>query len=408
MNILHINQAEKMGGAAIGVYRLHQSLLQQSVNSRLMVDIVSTDDERVTQIPKRRFIDWQIGKITRGLGFNELHLTSTFAIANHPFQQNADVLHFHNLHNGYFNYLALPTLTREKPAILTLHDMWGMTGHCAYSFECDRWKTGCGRCPDLKTDPAIRRDSTALQWKLKHWAYHHANITAVVSTSHWMVNQIRRSMLGHLPIYRIPYGIDTKRYAPVDPAFCRKNLNVSGYRYVLLCAAQSMTNPRKGGDLLVNALNDLPKRLRQETVLLVFGKGGNVIADAVDMATVDLGYMQDDEAKAIAYSAADLFLFPTRSDAFGLVAQEAMSCCTPTVAFNVGGVPDIVRPGITGLLADPENVTQFRDAMVQLLEDTNTREAMGKRGRAIAQDEYSLERYAQSYIDLYEKALQTR
>ncbi|MBE9100648.1 glycosyltransferase [Vacuolonema iberomarrocanum] len=406
MNILHINQADKTGGAAIGVYRLHQSLLQQSVESRLMADIVSADDEQITQIPKRRFIDWQIGKITRGLGFNELHLTSTFAISSHPFYQTAEVLHFHNLHNGYFNYLALPKLTREKPAVLTLHDMWGMTGHCAYSFACDRWKTGCGSCPDLATDPAIRRDSTALQWKLKHWAYHHANLAAVVSTSRWMVAQLEQSLLGHLPIYRIPYGLDAQQYVPLDPMTCRATLNISTYRYVLLCAAQSMNNPRKGGDLLVRVLNGLPPSLRKETVLLVFGKGGQTITNAVEIATVDLGYVQADAEKAIAYSAADLFLFPTRADAFGLVAQEAMACGTPTVAFDAGGVSDIVRPGITGLLAEPENVEQFRDAIAQLLEDKLMREKMGDQGRQIIKTEYSLDRYAQSYIALYKKALQ--
>jgi hypothetical protein len=72
---------------------------------------------------------------------------STQAIAQHPFYQEADVLHFHNLHGGYFNYLFLPYLTRNKPAVYTLHDMWGFTGHCSYSFDCNRWQKGCGSCP---------------------------------------------------------------------------------------------------------------------------------------------------------------------------------------------------------------------------------------------------------------------
>ena len=406
MKVLHINQAYKTGGAAIGVYRLHQALLQKSVDSRFIVDLAKDTDEKVSLIPERRFIDWQIGKVTRPLGFNEIHLTSTFSIVNHPLYKAADILHFHNLHSGYFNYLALPRLTRGKPAILTLHDMWGVTGHCAYSFNCDRWKTGCGRCPDLATDPSIRRDSTALQWRLKRWAYHHANLAAVVSTSHCMVEQIKQSFLGHLPIYRISYGLDAKQYEPLDPETCRARLNISGYRYVLLCAAQSMGNPRKGGDLLVAALNGLPISLQQETVLLVFGHGGQAITDAIDMKTVNLGYMEADAEKAIAYSAADLFLFPTRADAFGLVAQEAMACGTPTVAFDVGGVSDIVRSGVTGLLVEPENIDQFKNAIVQLLEDDLLRQKMGTQGRQIVEKEYSLDRYAQSHIDLYEKALQ--
>lgn len=401
MNILHINQTDTVGGAAIAVHRLHQGLLAQGIDSRLLVSTVSTSSERVAAIPPIHRIDYQLRRLTQGLGFNDIHLTSTFDILKHPFYQEADVLHFHNLHTEYFNYLALPSLTKNKPGILTLHDMWGMTGHCAYSFDCDRWKIGCGKCPYPDTYPAIQRDNTHWEWKLRKSAYSRSNLSAVVTTSHWLAEQANQSMLNCFPVHRIPYGIDTEAYQPLDSEQCRVLLGIPAGKRVLMFGAQHLTDPRKGGDLLLKVLSSLPESLKAETVLLNLGKGGEAIAETVGMQSLNLGFVTSDRLKSIAYSAADLFLFPTRADAFGLVAQEAMACGTPTVAFKIGGVPDLVRSGITGYLAEPENAEDFYKGVVQLLDDEGLRQHLAQQCRAIVLDEYPLELQAQRYIELY-------
>lgn len=405
MKILHINKSDKTGGAAIAAYRLHQGLLSQNVDSRFLVDIVSTNSDRVAKIPSRNRLDYQIRRITKNLGFNDLHLTTTRNIKKHSFYQEADILHLHNLHGEYFNYLSLPSLTKDKPAILTLHDMWGITGHCAYSFDCDRWKIGCGKCPYPDTDPAIKRDNTRLEWKLKNWAYRNSNLVAVVTTNSWNREQIKHSMLKYLPVHKIALSIDTDVYQPLDIEQCRFVLGITSKKKVLMCGAQSLKNPRKGGDLLLKALSDLPQSLKTEIVLLILGNGGENIAELVGIETINLGYVTNDRLKAIAYSAADLFLFPTRADAFGLVAQEAIACGTPTVAFKVGGVPDIVRSNITGYLAQPENVEDFRDGILRLLEDGDLYEAISEKCREIALQEYRLELQANRYIEIYRQAL---
>lgn len=401
MNVLHINQSDITGGAAIAVYRLHQGLLAQGIDSRFLVDLVATSSDRVVSTPPKRHLDYQLYRFTKRLGFNDIHLLSTFDIARHPFYQDADVLHFHNLHSGYFNYLALPSLTQNKPAILTLHDMWGITGHCAYSFDCNRWKTGCGRCPYPENYPPIQRDSTGWAWKLKSWAYARSNLVAVVTTSRWNYDQAKQSMLKNIPIYRIPYSIDTEAYQPLPVEQCRSLLGIPADSNVLMFGAQKLTDPRKGGDLLLKVLSGLPEAFKAETCLLMLGNGGESFSEAVEIQTVNLGFVGSDRLKAIAYSAADLFLFPTRADAFGLVAQESMACGTPVVAFNTGGVADVVRPGLTGYLAEPEDVDDFRQGMLQLMEDRELRSQLGQRCRQIVLEDYRLELQAQRYKELY-------
>ena len=138
MKILHINQSDISGGAAIAGYRLHQGLLAQGIDSKLLVGNVKTDDPHVAAVLRNPRIENQLNRISYRLGLNYINLLSSFAIPNHQFYQEADILNFHNLHTGYFNYLAIPKLTKSKPAVFTLHDMWSFTGHCAYSYDCDK------------------------------------------------------------------------------------------------------------------------------------------------------------------------------------------------------------------------------------------------------------------------------
>jgi glycosyltransferase involved in cell wall biosynthesis len=298
--------------------------------------------------------------------------------------------------------MALPYLTSEKPAVYTMHDVWALTGHCSISYKCDRWKTGCGKCPSLDIIPVVNRDSTHVEWQLKKWIYQHSNLT-LVSPSTWMTQMVRESMLNHFPIYQIPHGIDLQKCQPLDPNFCRSALGIPSSKAVLMFVGGP--SKYKGGDILISTLNGLPESLKTDLVLLIMGEHGVADAKTTGIDICHVGILSSDIIKAIAYSAADLFLFPTRGESFGLVALESIACKTPVVSFRVGGVPDVVRHGITGYLAEPEDVDDFRQGIVQLLEDHTLRTTMGEQGRQIAIEEFSIELEAQRYKVVYEKAL---
>ena len=399
MNVLHINQSDLIGGASIAGYRLHKSLLAQGIESRLLVGKQKTTSDRVAVI-KRNPIEKQLNSLTWRLGLNYINCLSTFDIPKHNFYKDADVLNFHNLHSGYFNYLALPKLTQHKPAVLTLHDMWSFTGHCAYSYECDRWKSGCGKCPHPDVYPPIKLDNTRLEWQMKNWAYHRSTLT-IVAPSNWLTKLASCSILNRFSIHCIPNGIDTEVYQPLDREQCRSVLNIAKKKKVLMFGADNLTDARKGGDLLLKSLASLQPSLKAQTLLLTLGNGGEAIAEKVGIQTLNLGYVTSDRLKSIAYSAADLFIFPTRADNLPLMLQESLSCGLPVISFDIGGVPDLVRPGVTGYLAVAEDIKDFSHGIIQLLEDKNLRDRMSKQCRDIALQEYSLALQAQRYIDLY-------
>lgn len=404
MKILHINQSDISGGAAIAGYRLHQGLLAQEIDSKMLVENVKTDSDRIATVPRKTRIENQLYRFTRYSGLNDINLFSSFDIPNYKFYQDADILNFHNLHTGYFNYLAISKLTKTKPAIFTLHDMWSFTGHCAYSYDCDRWKIGCGRCPYPDIYPAIRRDSTSIEWKLKNWIYSKSNLT-IITLSHWLTEQAKASMLSRFPIHHIPNGIDTDAYQPLDRHLCKAVLGIPQNKKVLLFGADSLKDKRKGGDLLFNALQQLPQSLKAEVLLLTFGNGSEAITAKLGIPTIGLGYISSDRLKSMAYSAADLFIFPTRADNLPLVLQESMACGTPMVSFDIGGVPDLVRPMVTGYLAKPEDAKDFCNGIVELLENEQLQQTMSVNCRTIALTEYSLELQAERYIKLYKEIL---
>lgn len=404
MNILHINQSDISGGAAIAGYRLHRGLLAQGINSRLLVGKVITNSTQVAGVPRKPRIENLIARVNRSFGLNYLNYINSFDIPKHQFYKNADIINFHNLHNGYFNYLAIPKLT-AKPTVFTLHDMWSFTGHCAYSYDCDRWKNGCGKCPYPHTYPAIKKDNTHLEWRLKNWVYSRAHLT-IITLSNWLTAQVKQSMLNRFPIHYIPNGIDTEAYQPLDKQQCRNVLGIPQGKKILMFGADSLKDPRKGGELLLQVLSNLPTSLKAEIVLLIFGSSGEAISESLGMQTLNLGYINSDRLKAIAYSAADLFVFPTRADNLPLVLQESMACGTPMVSCNVGGVSDLVRPNITGYLAKPEDPQDFGNGIVQLLEDQQLWARMRQNCRAIALTEYPIELQAKRYISLYNQLIQ--
>ena len=169
--------------------------------------------------------------------------------------------------------------------------------------------------------------------------------------------------------------------------------------------AQRLDTFIKGGDLLLKALKKLPEALKKESIILVFGRNGGRISDAVDMQTVDMGYIVDDRIKAQVYSAADIFLCPSRAESFCNVVLESMACGTPTVACRVSALPDLVRPGITGYLADPESAEDFCSGVIELLEDHTLRSRMSEQCRKIVTEEYTQELMFRRYSDLYQKII---
>jgi glycosyltransferase involved in cell wall biosynthesis len=408
MIVLHLNQSDVAGGAAIAGHRLHQGLRRIGVDSRLLVPESVLHEPTTTVVPPMSLAERVFFKLTARALPNNTNILRTRRIPGLPEFRAADVVNLHNLHTGlYFNYLMLPRFTRAKPVVFTLHDMWGFTGHCSYSLDCERWREHCGKCPYPEMYPSVHWDNTAIERWLKRRTYAKSDLT-IVAPSRWLSGLARESILGRFPVHTIPYGLDTKIYRPRDRAESRRRLGLPAGKKVLLFGCADLNEPRKGMALLLQVLGGLPPDLKENMVLYAMGRGSAAVQAAVGIETIQAGYIEDEETKACAYSAADLFISTTLADNLPLVLQESLACGTPMLATDVGGVADLVRHGVTGFTGRPDRPEELRNLLAELLRHDELRGEMSAQCRQIAVDEYGLEQVARQYADLYESLRRDR
>lgn len=402
MNILHITSDVSRGGAATCVRTLRAALQNTGHASRILAARSAQhapDIETLPTLPIWARLPYHGVNL---LGLNYAGIPTTGALTKHPWFEWADVIHYHNLHGGFFNYLALPTLTAHKPTVWTLHDMWALTGHCAHSFECERWRIGCGKCPHPEIDPPIRRDATHWEWKLKQRVYRRSRML-VTTPSRWLCDLAQHSILACRPIRHVNNAVDTDLFRPQERAALRRALNWPTDAAILLFAAESLRNPFKDYQLLLTALAGLSAAHRGNLVLAVLGEGQPPVIDG--LRTLALGYCSDGRQLARYYAAADLLAYPTKADNQPRVLIEALSCGCPVVATRVGGVPELVIPGETGQLANAGDAHGFRQGIEDLLNNPAQRVRMSENGRRIAVERHGLDKHVLDMLDAYTEAL---
>jgi glycosyltransferase involved in cell wall biosynthesis len=398
MRVLHIGKWDKVGGAATAGWRIHESLIAEGIESRMLVGSSQEPNKWVEEIPKRLGEQF-LGKIGWHLGLNNLNRYGSFKLTEHPWFQWADVVHFNNLHNDYFSYRALPKLGKRKPLFWTFHDMWAVTGHCSYSYDCDRWQASCGSCPYPDTYPMIVRDNTSLELKLKRKAYSKTDITCI-TPSKWLGDILGKSILQDKPRAVIRYPVDTHEFTPLDKESARKELALPLNKLVLLSVAHSFNDPRKGGPVLIQALEQLSPEERSKIVLLLMGgETPNIDIEGLDVRAT--GYISENASKRTIYSAADALLFASMQDNLPLVIQESLCCGTPIVANSAGGCSEMVVHEATGLLLENMKSELYTNAIRTLLDDRMKLTTMQAQARKFAIDEYDSKKISGLYSDLF-------
>ncbi|MBV9174157.1 MAG: glycosyltransferase, partial [Chloroflexi bacterium] len=308
--------------------------------------------------------------------------------------------HLHWLSTGFVSIESIGKL--DGPVVWTLHDMWPFTGGCHYSGECTAYSVACGACPELKSSHSVDLSRLVLLRKLAAWK--RLNLTVVAPTA-WLARRARASRLfGSRPVEVIPLGIDTSTYRPVPIPLARELLGLPQDAKVVLFGALG-GDYRKGRDLLDAALARADQsRATGDLQLIVFGSAGTTrSSDASTTRTRYLGHLTDDLSLAVAYSAADVMVVPSREDNFPLTALEALACGTPVVGFDSTGLADMVDHCQTGYLArsfDPDDLWR---GIQWVLEDDARRRALAQQARDKAVRDFAIEKVAMAYRNLYQR-----
>jgi glycosyltransferase involved in cell wall biosynthesis len=398
LNVLHISESDAAGGAGRAAYKLHRGLNGLGHVSRMLVGRKVTEDSDIRPLKRNllwRALDRASGELFDLLSLQYVFYPSSFGVLADAWFRSASVVQLHNLHGSYFGFTALPAITRLRPVVWQLHDQWGLTGHVAYSLDCERWRHGCGTCPYLDEYPRLRGDTTALLYRLKDRVYSSSRLHLVVP-SRWMADIVRASpLLRRFPTHYIPTGIDTRVFKPGERDAARARLRLPLDRRIVFFAAANINERRKGLHLLAEAL----RRQHDPPLLLVAGNG--TVARGIE--TRYLGAVLDEEILADAYRAADVFAVPTLADVLTQTAPESIACGTPCVAFDRGGVVDVVRHLETGYQAAFGDVEDFARGLTTLLGDEELLTRLSRRCREVAETEFSVDRQVERYAALYEE-----
>jgi len=410
--VIHIAASDSDGGASRAAYRLHRALQKLTGNSEMLVGRKKCDDELVHEIRRPRLLSF-INRIKRLLSEKKwadfsapgqfFHTSANYSndILSGIRQLPHDIVNIHWIGSETLSIEEIEII--EKPIVLTLHDMWAFCGAEHHSPDVPAARFRVGYVHGNRTKGETGADLNRWVWERKRKAWKKG--MAIVCPSRWLADCANGSLLFRgWQIHCIPNPLDVERWRPLPNKYSRQLLGLPAEERILLFAANGgELNPFKGADMLFEALTLLQQRGACNVHLVVLGRSTPKMPVGYPCPVTYLGKLQDDTSLVAAYNAADVVIVPSSQENLPQAAIEAHACGIPVVAFNIGGLPDIIEHQKTGYLARPFDITDLADGIAWVLGDEQLRQMLGSAARKSAVCKYAEPVIAKVYGELYEQ-----
>lgn len=419
MKITLINTMDVQGGAARAAHRLHKGLCAIGAESTYFVRDRRLEDPTVRQFipdPKEvavayrkerkadlkaaydRYLDKRDPNIEQ-FSQERVDGDENFFVQCPP----ADVINLHWV-AGFLDYpLFFSPERTQSPIVWTLHDMNPFTGGCHYGLGCEKYSKQCGACPLLgsnQDNDLTRHIFESKQRIFDAWPSH---MLHVVTPSRWLRDtSLSSTLFSKFESTCIPNSIETDIFQPADKIQARAHLGLPVDARIVLFMSHQVGLARKGFRELVHALSLMPDT--DNLILLGIGDKADVPVSA-PFRVIQIKYVSGDDQVALIYNAADVTAVPSQQDNLPNTMVESLSCGTPVVGFNVGGIPDLVKDGETGFLAPTGNIGALSAAFVEAFADTERLLRFGMQGRALIEAVCAPDVQAKAYMHLYEKVI---
>ena len=396
MNILQIGTADNKGGAASISWSIKNKLEEKGHKTSMFVSIKKSNHDNVFRIPRN------LNKYIHFILSNDTSFSKTDYIINTKEFKESDIIHLHNLHGWYFNLKTLYKISKLKPIIWTLHDMWSITPFCAYSYG-GTLKNGFYQCPSLRSYPPILCHNEKYLMKRKKEIYNKSSFDLVV-TSKWLEYKVKNSVLENRKRYLIYNGINQNTFKSDLSFNYREKLGLDRNKKIILFLSDGgKNNPAKGWSYVKGVI----KNFKNRNDLLFLCIGGR--EKGYDEKYKNLLYISRINNKKILasyFSASDLFLFPTLADNCPLTVLEAMSCGVPIVTFKTGGVPELVKHLKNGYVANYKDLDDLINGVKYILSLSND-EILKVKQRSINDilSNFTVDKMVNQYIDVYQKKI---
>ena len=410
MRVLIVNTSERTGGAAVAAHRLMDALNNNGVKAKMLVRDKETDQLTVSALPQSWRLQWNFlwerFVVWTRLHFKREHLFE-IDIANCgtditklPEFQEADIIHLHWINQGMLSLKNIrKILESAKPVVWTMHDIWPATAICHYCRGCEQYQVECTKCPLLPGGNMAKRI-----WNQKQWMLAGQRIT-FVCCSEWLAGEAKKSaLLAGQRIVSIPNAIDSHVFCPQDKQQARQILGLPVDRRIILFVSQRVTDPRKGMNYFVEAIQKLVQQhpeMRENTGVAILGGHAEEVASQLALQSYPLGYISDPQRIVSVYNAADVFVLPSLEDNLPNTLMEAMACGVPCVSFRVGGIPEMIDHQSNGYVAQPCDANDLAQGIHYVLAEADyeglSHECVKKVARC-----YSQQSVANRYIEEYQ------
>jgi glycosyltransferase involved in cell wall biosynthesis len=420
LTIAQVNTRQSRGGAEAVALQLHRGYRRRGHAAWLLVGRERPSAEGVFPFPSgwraeaEHLLAGAGRLLDRHRGLESFRYPKTRRMLD-ALPAVPEIVHLHNLHGGYFDLRVLPELSQRTRLVMTLHDAWLLSGHCAHSFDCGRWRTGCGACPDLSIYPAVRTDATAANWRRKQ-AIFAATRLHVATPSRWLAARVGQSMLAPAiaELRVIPNGVDRSIFRAGQRTAARARLGIaSAARVVAIAGAANADNPFKDRGTALAAVRRAAASLDGDVLGLLLGeRGGERVDGSARIRPV--AYVDDPAGVASCLQAADVYVHAARADTFPNSVIEAMACGTAVIATAVGGIReqldasgewragDAIDPAAAGIAVPAGDASTMAVALATLLADAPLRERLARNAERRVAERYDLEQQCDAYLGWYD------
>ena len=409
LRIAFLSTFEKHGGAGLAAYRLRLALQKHFSAEIICFSQFEGDFRKFTlkNIPAlarigfdKYFLKKQLRKRSDLYKFETGRLG--LPLHKNPDIVSSDIIHLHWIQQGFLSLEEILKLSRIKPVIWTLHDMWPFTGGCCYSNECTRYMDSCGSCPYLKNPDA--NDLSSEIWKKKERIYQGGKIT-LVGPSQWICRKAAESSLGRMAdIRHIPYAIDTDLFTPVERERVRLQTGIREDEFVLLFGAQNLDDERKGFRILEEALILVKQSGFSMERMRLFVFGATSRNDNFHSLPVRVNYAgtikSPEELKKL-YQVSDWYVHAALADNLPNTVIESVACGTPVMGFDSGGILEIITDGFNGMIAKHMTAEDLAQMILRSFDARGLLSELRKNARHFALENYSMEKISKAYADLY-------
>jgi len=392
MKVIQINCVYKKGSTGKLVYDIHNVLLKMGINSIVCygrgkkekeLNIYKTASEIFSK--GRNFLSRYTGKPYGGACLATIKLIKIIK------REKPDIVHLHCLNGFFVNIYKLLKFLKISniKTVLTLHAEFMHTGNCGYSFECDKWLTECGNCPQIKPP---YKDKTKLNWIKMKDAFEGFKNIIVVSVSPWLQERAQRSpILSSLKHKTVLNGVNTDIFKLQDCRPLKRDLGILDEK-ILLHVTANFTNEIKGGKYIIE-LAECYKDKKIKFILI-----GNNYKLKLPNNIIDIGRVENQIELAQFYNLADLTILTSKKETFSMICAESLCCGTPIVGFKAGA-PEMISIPEYSEFVEYGNVDLLKTCIEKWLKkeiknDTIINEAKNR---------YSKEIMSKQYIKLYKE-----